>query len=62
MIDTIKTQVEAACPNAVSCADILALAAREGVVLVSSLLIQRPYIELLLRFSIHASIKTLINS
>ncbi|PHU12499.1 Peroxidase 4 [Capsicum chinense] len=33
VIDTIKTQVEAACPNVVSCSDILALAAREGVVL-----------------------------
>ncbi|XP_055828443.1 peroxidase P7-like [Solanum dulcamara] len=33
VIDTIKTQVEAACPNIVSCADILALAAREGTVL-----------------------------
>ncbi|XP_055823320.1 peroxidase P7-like [Solanum dulcamara] len=33
VIDAIKTQVEAACPNVVSCADILALAAQEGVVL-----------------------------
>jgi peroxidase len=36
VIDAIKTQVEASCKGTVSCADILALAARDGVNLVSS--------------------------
>ncbi|KAK7302514.1 hypothetical protein RJT34_13405 [Clitoria ternatea] len=42
VIDDAKTQLEAACPGVVSCADILALAARDSVVLSGGLSWQVP--------------------
>ena len=49
VIDSIKQQLEAVCPDVVSCSDILALVAREAVVAVNYFNLARSFSQLLFR-------------